>query len=87
MMPRRTVEPTARHRAFRDDLIAVLRKHGNEVSAEEMLALSAHLVGQILSMQDQRAMTADRGLEIIRINIEAGNKEAIDYLSASKGSA
>jgi hypothetical protein len=63
----------------------VLRKYGDKITSEEMLALSAHLVGQILAVQDQRTMTTAKGIEIIRANIEEGNKEAIDNLLSSKG--
>lgn len=86
-MSERLVKPTAAHRAFRDDAIALLRKHAGELDAKDMLALSAHLVGQILAMQDQRSMTPANGMEIIARNIEVGNAEAIAEVNSPAGKA
>ncbi len=78
----------ARHRLFRDDLVAVLRKYSNELSAQEMLALAAHLVGQIVAMQDQRTVTPEMAMQIVSRNIEQGNREVLDnLLDAKSGSA
>lgn len=81
------VEPHGKHRAFRDDLVDVLRKHGERLSAPEMLALASHLVGQLVALQDQRSMSPDRAMEIVAANIEQGNQEVLDGLHKSAGSA
>lgn len=52
-----------------------------------MLALSAHMVGQIIAMQDQRTMTRQAALEIVMANMEQGNAEVIDNLFAKGGKA
>jgi hypothetical protein len=83
----RRIKPTAAHAAFRDDLIAVLRKHGDALTAPEMLALAAHLTGQLVALQDQRVMSPDRAMQIVAANIEQGNQEAIGRLLNTKGSA
>lgn len=57
------------------------------MSAQEMLALSAHLVGQIIAMQDQRTVTPEMAMKIVARNIEQGNQEAVDGLSAPAGRA
>ncbi len=75
------------HQQFRDELIAVLRKHGDKISAMEMLALASHLVGQIIAMQDQRTVTPDMAMKIVSQNIEQGNREVLDGLGASSGSS
>lgn len=80
--------PTALHHKFRDDVIALLDKHAGALDAAEMLALSAHLVGQILAMQDLRKLTLARAMEIVATNIEQGNGEVLAGLSGkSAGSA
>lgn len=79
-MKTKVQQPSNLHRQFREDLVVVLRKYGNRLSAQEMLALSAHLVGQIIAMQDQRSMTPEIALKIVSDNIEQGNKEVIDGL-------
>ena len=84
-MKERRIQPTEKHRAFRDDLVGVLRKYGDQIDAMEMLALSAHLVGQILALQDQRTMSREVALEIVIKNIEAGNAEVITGLDHPAG--
>lgn len=81
-MTERRIKPNERHRAFRDDMIEVLRKHAGHLDSKEMLALSAHLVGQIIAMQDQRVVTPALAMEIVAKNIELGNSEVIDSLLA-----
>lgn len=78
-------KPSDTHRQFRDDLIEVLRKHGERLSAQEMLALASHLVGQLIAMQDKRAMTREMALGIVGQNIELGNQEVIHSLLNSRG--
>lgn len=87
-MSERTIKPTTKHHAFRGDLIALLKKYAGNLNAAEMLALSAHLVGQILAMQDQRTVTREMALEVVGKNIEIGNAEAIAEVSGrAAGSA
>jgi hypothetical protein len=64
-----------------------MRQHAADMPVEELLALTAHMVGQILAMQDQRKMTPAMGMKLIADNIEQGNREAIDGLSKSEGTA
>ena len=81
------VLPGAKHTAFRDDLVAVLRKHEDALTAPEMLALAAHLTGQLVAIQDQRSMIPGRAMEIVARNIEQGNQEVLDGLLDTKGLA
>jgi len=83
----KVVQPQREHTAFRDDLVAVLRKHAGPLSAPEMLALVAHLVGQLVALQDQRTMSPNLAMEIVAANIEQGNQEVIAGLFDSKGAA
>ena len=84
-MKERVLKPTAADNAFRDDAIALLKKHAGHLSAEVMLALSSHLVGQIIAMQDQKTMTKDRALQIVMRNMEVGNSEVLDKLTEGQG--
>jgi hypothetical protein len=81
----KTVKPSAAHAAFRAAMLATMRQHAADMPAEEILALTAHMVGQILAMQDQRKMTPAMGMKLIADNIEQGNREVIDGLSKSEG--
>lgn len=78
--------PKAQHKQFRNEAIVLLRKHAGHLQSDEMLALSAHLVGQIIAMQDQRKISRDAALQIVLSNIEAGNQEAVANLMAAQGS-
>lgn len=79
-MKTKTVAPNATHAAYVDDLKAVMQKHAEALTAQELLALTSQLVGQILAFQDQRTMTPQMGLEIIGRNIEIGNDMAVGML-------
>lgn len=71
-------KPTVAHNRFRDDAVALLDKHGAHLDAKDMLAIAAHLVGQLIAMQDQRTMTREVAMEIVIQNIEQGNKEVLN---------
>lgn len=71
--------PTPQHAAFREDLVAVLRKH-EHLSAVEMLAVASIFVGQLIALQDQRTMTPAKAMRIVAANIEIGNSGAIETL-------
>lgn len=77
---KRVSEPTAEHKAFRADVIALLKKHADHLQAVEMLTLSAHIVGQIIAMQNQRKVSGEAALEIVMANIQQGNKEVLEGL-------
>lgn len=80
--------PLTPHREFRDDLLAVIRKHGAKLEAAEILAIAAHLVGQIIALQDQRTMSREMALQIVGANIEQGNQEVVGKLTNEReGSA
>lgn len=83
----RIQKPTGAHRSFRDDAVELLRKHAGHLDAKDMLALSAHLVGQIIAMQDQRKVTREIALQTVMANIEQGNREVLDNLNSNTGSA
>jgi hypothetical protein len=80
-------KPTIDQQAFRNDAVRLLNEYAGKLSAVEMLALGSHLVGQILALQDHRSMTPDRAMEIVKQNIEQGNREVVDEMMASKGKA
>lgn len=76
MIPMKSKPPSKAHVEFRDDMVALMRKH-QALPADELLAVAAYFVGQLLALQDQRRMTPEMGLQIISSNIEAGNAQAI----------
>lgn len=73
------------HESFYQDLCEILRKHGDKLSSVEMLAISSNLVGKLIALQDQRAMTPSQAMEVVATNIERGNQETIASLKGAEG--
>ena len=73
----KTKQPTPDMEAFRNDMLAVLNKHGGALDASEMVALAAYTIGQMIAMQDAQRWSTDAMLQIVIKNIEAGNAHAI----------
>lgn len=86
-MKARTVKTKPEHEASYQEMAALMGRHGDAVTAEEMLAIGANMVGKLMALQDQRTMTRERALEIVIQNIESGNQQAVDELMKSRGSA
>jgi hypothetical protein len=69
------------------DLCALVSKHRDTISAMELLAIASNMVGKLIAMQDQRGMTSDLAMEIVLKNIEYGNKQVMEQIGKTKGSA
>lgn len=79
----RSIVPTGRHEAFRDVLLAELRRAFADLPAEEMLAVTCQIVGQMIAFQDQRRFTPQAVMNMVQANIEKGNRDAIASLMAA----
>ena len=75
------------HEVAYQDLVTLVRKHADKISSIEMLAIAANMLGKLVAMQDQRAITGAAAMEIVALNIEQGNREVIEKLMQSKGQA
>ncbi len=84
-IPMKSHEPEAQHTAFRNALLAALAQHGRDLEAEELLAITSHLVGQLIALQDQRTTTPDMAMAIVIANIQEGNRSAIEPLLMQTG--
>lgn len=82
MTAMKSVKPSAAQQAFRDDMIAALRRH-QTLTPDEMLAVASYFVGQLVAMQDQRKLTPAMALQIVSSNIEAGNQCMIAELASA----
>lgn len=76
MVKMKTVKPSPGVIAFVDDLKATLGRH-QHLSAEEMLAGTSQLVGNLMALQDCRKYTEADIITLVEKNIETGNVEAI----------
>lgn len=77
--------PNAAHMAYRKAIEQAMRDHGATLQADELLAVTAHLVGQLIALQDQRVMTAEMAMHLVQVNLEQGNREVVDGLLNSTG--
>lgn len=75
------------HENLKIALVAVLAEYGSKMTAQELLAVTANLVGNLIACQDQRTMTPLVAMEIVTRNIEQGNKNQIGVLMQTMGNA
>lgn len=69
------------HEVAYQDLTELVRKHADKMSAQELLAIAANMLGKLVAMQDQRTMTPDKAIAIVAANIEAGNQQVLEELA------
>jgi hypothetical protein len=82
-----SLAPTSvNHEAFYQGLVRLVDEHAGKLTAYEMLAVAANLVGKLIAMQDQRKVTPKQALQVVAHNIEYGNAMAMEQLMKTKGS-
>jgi hypothetical protein len=81
------LEANAEHEVAYLDLCKLVNKHADKISALELLAIAANMVGKLIAMQDQRTVTPSQAMEIVVKNIEYGNQQLMERLDKSEGSA
>ena len=76
------------HEVAYQDLCALVNKHAQKLSSLELLAVAANMLGKLVALQDQRAVTPSEAMEVVAKNVELGNRQAIAEVSGkSAGSA
>jgi hypothetical protein len=75
------------HEVAYQDIVALVRKHAENLSSVEMLAIAANMLGKLVAMQDQRALTPAMAMEIVAQNVEEGNRQVLAQIQQSRGSA
>lgn len=75
------------HEVAYQDLCALVNKHAADMSALELLAVAANMLGKLVALQDQRKVTPATAMEIVAQNIEHGNKQVLDQLGRTQGFA
>ena len=83
--PTKLVAPSARMIACRDAMIAAIRQEAADLPADQILAITAYVVGQMIALQDQRIMTSAMALDLVSKNIEAGNQDAQREVKSAGG--
>lgn len=75
------------HEIAYQDICALVNKHAAKLSAIEILAIAANMVGKIVAMQDQRKVTPAMAMEVVAKNLELGNAQVIEELAKAPGRA
>lgn len=79
-MIERSVATTAKHERLFNEMCELLKRHTAELPADEVLGITAQVVGMTIALQDQRTMTHDRAMKIVGKNIEIGNARVVNQL-------
>ena len=79
------IQTAPEHEVAYQDIVQLVRKHADKLTAAELLAVAANMIGKLAAMQDQRTMTPEMAMEIIANNIEVGNKQALAQVNAEPG--
>jgi len=77
----------AQHEVAYTELTALLRRHASQLSAFEMLAIVANMVGKLVALQDQRIVTPEMAMRTVAANIEIGNQQVVDLMKNTAGKA
>ncbi len=75
------------HEVAYQDLVALVRKHAHELTAMELLAVAANMLGKLVAMQDQRTVMPAIAMALVAKNVEMGNQQVLDELQRSRGQA
>jgi hypothetical protein len=76
------------HEAAYQDLCLLINKHSDKLTGLELLAVAANMLGKLVALQDQRAVTPAMAMEVVAQNLEYGNKQVLEQLlTQSKGTA
>jgi hypothetical protein len=62
-----------------------VKKHASILTSLELLAVAANMLGKLVALQDQRKVSPLMAMEIVTINIECGNQQAIEELRLGMG--
>lgn len=73
------------HEVAYRDLCCLIARHKDKMTPLDMLAVAANLVGKIVAMQDQTAVSTEMAMQVVAKNIEHGNQQAIAALSSTSG--
>lgn len=59
------------------EICALVDRHAANLSLLEMIAVASNIVGKLMAMQDQRTVTPEMMIELVRINMKIGSVEAV----------
>lgn len=87
MSSMKNISTNQKQRRIMRDFKGVLEKYKKDLTAQEMLAIASHLVGTLIALQDHTKMTSEEAIQLVQMNIQAGNDAAILASQQPAGSA
>ncbi len=75
------------HEVAYQDLCQLVNRHASKLTSLELLAVASNMLGKLVAMQDQRAISPAMAMEIVALNLEHGNKQVLDQFAQSKGTS
>lgn len=76
------------HEVAYQDLCKLIDKHASKLTALELLAVAANMLGKLVALQDQRKTTPEMAMKVVSINMEHGNQTIVAQLAGpTKGTA
>lgn len=70
------------HEVAYQDMCVLVNKHAHKLTAIELLAVAANMLGKLIAMQDQRKTTPEMAMKVVSANIEYGNQSVLEELAS-----
>lgn len=83
-MKKRIKQPTKEHKDLHRDLATVMKAYPMLTPLDYMCVV-AQLLGQLIAYQDQTKYTTDAIMSMVELNIQSGNKQAVDEFIKQDG--
>ncbi len=81
----KSATPNETQLAYRKALEAAIRAHGTTLDVTELVAITSHLVGQLVALMPVGLMTEAAALDLVFENMQQGNGEVLSNLLKSEG--
>lgn len=75
------------HEVAYQDVCELVSRHARTLTSLELLAVAANMLGKLVALQDQRTISPAMAMTVVAQNIRHGNKQVLDELAQSKGTA
>ena len=72
------------HEQFYQELVELMRKYSAALDSTECLAIAANMVGKLVALQDKATITPAMAMEIVALNLEDGNAQAMAQFGAKQ---
>lgn len=75
------------HEVVFRDLTALIAKHADAMTALEILAVAANMLGKLVALQDHRVTTAEQAMDVVVKNLNLGNEQVLAQFAETAGTA